>query len=121
MSACREWQGATGTNGYGLRTPKGKRTTQGVHRWVIEQIGFDQFGTLWQSDPKQIVMHLCDNPPCYRYDHLRLGTPQDNHDDAVRKGRKPKAGCGTYSKYSAGCRCDGCRTANTIYKRKYRR
>ena len=32
-------------------------------------------------------MHLCDNPPCFRYDHLWCGTNQDNVDDRTRKGR----------------------------------
>lgn len=34
-----------------------------------------------------VVMHLCDNPPCYRLDHLRLGTDAENMNDARSKGR----------------------------------
>jgi HNH endonuclease len=42
-----------------------------------------------------VVMHLCDNPPCYRYDHLRLGTNADNMADMVAKGRAHHDGrCG---------------------------
>ena len=33
------------------------------------------------------VLHRCDNPRCIRPDHLFLGTPQDNSDDKVAKGR----------------------------------
>ena len=38
----------------------------------------------------KVVMHACDNPPCYRYDHLRIGTQQDNVDDKYAKGRGRK-------------------------------
>jgi len=34
-----------------------------------------------------VVMHLCDNPPCYRYDHLRIGTVAENNADRAAKNR----------------------------------
>jgi hypothetical protein len=36
------------------------------------------------------VCHACDNPACYRVDHLFLGTAADNSRDAVQKGRQAK-------------------------------
>lgn len=51
-----------------------------MHRWVWETA----FGPI---PPGMQIMHLCDNPPCYRLDHLQLGTPADNCADRDGKGR----------------------------------
>jgi hypothetical protein len=40
-----------------------------------------------QIPADKIVMHTCDNPPCYRLDHLVLGTHKTNSDDKFAKGR----------------------------------
>lgn len=81
---CRLWQGAADKQGYGARKVNGK--TVKVHRWLVEQVEGRKLS------PRQVVLHLCDNPPCYRYDHLRVGTIQENNEDRHRKGRtKQKA------------------------------
>jgi hypothetical protein len=74
QTPCRIWQGAVDVDGYG--SAYGKR----LHRWVIEQIDGPIADGL-------VVMHLCDNPPCYRYDHLKVGTNLDNVRDRHAKGR----------------------------------
>ena len=38
----------------------------------------------------KIIMHSCDNPPCCNPAHLFEGTPKDNSDDKVKKGRQSK-------------------------------
>jgi hypothetical protein len=41
----------------------------------------------WEAIKGKVVMHLCDNPPCYRLSHLRIGTQTDNCNDMWAKGR----------------------------------
>lgn len=56
-----------------------------VHRWVYSRLhgGF-------RGIYGKVVLHLCDNRACYRYDHLYLGTPHDNSRDMVGKGRSAR-------------------------------
>lgn len=37
-----------------------------------------------------VVMHTCDNPRCFNIEHLKLGTPKENSEDMVSKGRQAK-------------------------------
>lgn len=52
-----------------------------LHRWVMEMY----LGR--RLDRYELVCHHCDNPPCFRLDHLFVGTPTDNMQDMLRKGR----------------------------------
>lgn len=36
------------------------------------------------------VMHLCDNPPCVRVEHLTIGTAAENKADMTAKGRQAR-------------------------------
>ena len=38
------------------------------------------------------MLHRCDNPPCFRDEHLWLGTHADNMEDKRRKGRASRSG-----------------------------
>ena len=81
---CREWQGARVSNGYGHRYVKGSgrknRRYEYIHRWVWEQVN----GPVPDG---MLVLHRCDNRACFRYEHLYLGTPKENSEDMVAKGR----------------------------------
>lgn len=78
LTPCRLAQTSQAGGGYG-RKWTGERI-QLLHIWVWEQV----HGPV--SRPT-IVMHRCDQPLCFRYDHLIAGTMGDNMDDKVQKGR----------------------------------
>jgi hypothetical protein len=75
---CWEWQGYRHPNGYGRVSWLGK--VQWAHRVVWQLCFGDIPDDLW-------VLHHCDNPPCCNPEHLFLGTPKDNTQDSIRKGR----------------------------------
>ena len=80
---CRLWQGSVDSNGYGRmkRMVNGRWETVRVYRWVMEQaIGR-------KLRPDEFILHACDNPPCFRLDHLSVGSALDNNRDMMTKGR----------------------------------
>lgn len=79
---CWPWTGQK-INGYG-RISIGSRglSSDGAHRisWEIHN---------GQKVPSgMFVMHRCDNPECVNPAHLSIGTPKENYDDMVAKGRR---------------------------------
>jgi hypothetical protein len=78
MAPCREFQGPINKDGYGMRQVQ-RFNSRYVHRQVMEMAGVDIDG--------KVVRHKCDNPPCFRFDHLEVGTQADNVADAVARGR----------------------------------
>ena len=84
---CRLWQGATDRSGYGKmkQAVDGVRKTVFVHRWVMEQA----LGR--RLSPDEVILHACDNPPCFRVDHLSVGSVQDNNADMFAQGAEHAA------------------------------
>ena len=75
---CWEWQGSKTTAGYGSIYWYGK--LKYAHRLSLEFIG--------QVIPDRYhACHKCDNPSCVNPNHLFVGSPRDNMQDKVSKGR----------------------------------
>lgn len=80
MTECLEWDGLRDKDGYGLRYVPAERQYRRVHRLVwAEQNGPIPAGGM--------ILHKCDNPPCYDLDHLYLGDGWDNARDKSDRGR----------------------------------
>lgn len=75
---CFVWQGANTTFGYGVINISGRM--EGVHRaaWMLANGGIPA---------GMMIRHKCDNPPCFRVEHLELGTRDQNMQDMVDRGR----------------------------------
>lgn len=79
---CWEWQGSKLKAGYGhIRSGGAGTPIYLAHRYSYEL----HYGPI---DPRNFVIHSCDNPSCVNPAHLRQGTPQDNMLDMMEKGRK---------------------------------
>lgn len=87
--ACWEWQAGRRPGGYGSFGVQIDewRTMALAHRVAWELTNGPIPDGLW-------VLHRCDNPPCCNPAHLFLGTPKDNTQDAVYKGRMGKLTAG---------------------------
>lgn len=76
--SCWPWVGARRGDGYGAFGVGGRQI--GTHRFAWERAHGPIQNGLW-------VLHRCDNPLCCNPAHLFLGTPLDNNEDMVSKGR----------------------------------
>lgn len=76
---CLEWQGNVDKDGYARVSYEDK--TYRVSRLVASlYLDFD-------IDSLLKVCHHCDNPRCIEYRHFFIGTPKQNTQDALHKGR----------------------------------
>ena len=80
---CWQWTGYIQKNGYG-RISLGSKSQgyDGSHR-----VSWKLFNKTDVPDG-MFVMHKCDNPSCVNPHHLSIGTPKENTQDMIAKGRK---------------------------------
>lgn len=78
---CWLWTGSTNNKGYGEIHLDGK--THLAHRVMYAS----SHGIKLVPGMELCVLHRCDNRRCIRPNHLFLGTPQENTDDMMKKGR----------------------------------
>lgn len=82
-TGCWNWKFYRTDDGYGRLSYKGKlRLAHRLSKYLYGEISWKTF-----KDSNVVAMHLCDNPPCIRPDHVRMGTQRENIKDRVSKGR----------------------------------
>jgi hypothetical protein len=79
IEECWNWLKCKTSNGYGQIWINGKMENSHRIAWILT------FGEI----PKGLfICHHCDNKLCCNPNHLFLGTPKDNTQDYIKKGKK---------------------------------
>ena len=82
-TGCWEWTGHRNARGYGRIRINGRRRY--AHHVALELAGY-----IIPFKGLQVRHYICDNPPCCRPSHLRIGTRQEDRDDMTGKGRQAR-------------------------------
>lgn len=82
---CWEYNGYKNPLGYGEFKIYCATSTPKKRKFRASRVAYAFYNGV---DPGELyVCHRCDNPSCINPDHLFLGTPMDNTQDMIRKGR----------------------------------
>lgn len=83
-SGCWLWAGALSNSGYGRTSLRRKDVL--AHRFFYENLK----GPI---PPGKWALHKCDTRSCVNPDHITLGTPRENTQEAIQRGRwRPPTG-----------------------------
>jgi hypothetical protein len=81
LGGCWEFPPWSLSGGYATFSLYGKSYRVSREVWRLETHSAIPAGML--------ICHHCDNPPCFRYKHLYLGTYATNSADCIARGRSP--------------------------------
>ena len=84
---CFEWLGPVAGHGYGVLSVF-KRN------YYLHRLSYRIFKGKIPNN--MFVCHRCDNPRCFNPDHLFLGTPRENVEDMIKKGRAVRVEKGVF-------------------------
>lgn len=96
-NGCLLWQGAKAPGNYGLVQIEGR--TRPVHRVTYELV-------VGEIPEGKMLLHACDTPNCIEPSHLRIGTAQENAQDAAQRGRLSSRKTRATSTYVDGAELD---------------